>query len=153
VSSESPSFESASNPSRSITTRSSASVLPTQNDTAKNLFKKLTRRYMRTQTPPSDRDLEPLINLRQYYTYDDVIAWRDSIGLRRGVVYEADGTVSFEECPVPPHERIIGEFTNMFMFQMINSWYNTPNGPMFYTTGSEGKFQPQPPNSSFCLKA
>lgn len=106
---------------------------------------------MRRLTTPSDRDLEPLLNLRQYYTYGDVIAWRDAVGLRRGVVYEADGTVCFEEVPGPPHERIIGEFTNMF--QMINSWYNTPNDPVFYTTGSEGKFRPQAPNSSFCLKA
>jgi hypothetical protein len=111
---------------------------------AKNIFKKIARQYMRTHKPPSERELEPLSELREEFTWYDIISWRDEVGLRRGVVYD-DGAVTFIEWPQPPHERIIGEITKMFLTQMIIPWDNTADGPTFYTTGSEGnKSNPNP---------
>jgi len=58
-----------------------------------------------------------------------VFAWRDEVGIRRGILYE-DGKVEFEEWPVRPLEDDIDIFENIFKSQFLCSWVN-PRNPTF----------------------
>src|SRR5579859_6743742 len=75
---------SAPSPSKSVATVSNSTTTNADKATAKNLFKKIARRYMQTHKPPSERELEPLSELRGEFTWSNIISWRDEVGLRRG---------------------------------------------------------------------
>ena len=104
---------------------------------AKHLFKKLARSYLKKRAPP---DLE---NVRELWNYKDVLdlrtvfTWRDEVGLKRGVLYE-DGKIEFEEWPVRPHEQITDFFATIFKAQFVFPWWN-PMNPTFDGMGSSGK--------------
>ena len=109
---------------------------PTQIE-IKALFKKLCRRYMKRQTPPADKEMEPLWRMREYVDVEDIIAWRDEVGVRKGVVCE-DGKVIFNEWPVPPHEQIVSEFNTQFVTQFSSIFSGTPHYPVFINNGTTG---------------
>jgi hypothetical protein len=67
---------------------------PTQIE-IKALFKRLCRLYMKRQTPPADKEMEPLWRMREYVDIE-IITWRDEMDVRKGVVCE-DGKVIFNE--------------------------------------------------------
>jgi hypothetical protein len=62
----------------------------------KALFKKLCRRYMKRHTPPADKEMALLWRMRECVDAEDIKAWRDEIGIRKGVVCE-DGKVIFND--------------------------------------------------------
>lgn len=110
----------------------------TRNKQAKTLFKKLARQYLRKRSPPTESELELLSAFRNDFGWLDLIKWRDEVGVLRGIVYEDDGTVTFDEWTQPPHDQVIGEFSRMFLRQLVEPWENAPVDPTFETTGSQG---------------
>src|SRR5271156_3715606 len=102
----SPSSSSAPSPS-SVTSANQERDPPARSE-IKTLFKKLCRLYMKRQTPPMNQEMEPLWKMQEYVEFEDIVAWRDEVGVRKGVVYE-NGRVLFNEWPVRPHENIVNE--------------------------------------------
>jgi hypothetical protein len=109
------------------------------NPPTKALFKKLCRRYMEQQTPPTDKEMEPLWRMREHVDIEDIIAWRDEVGVRKGVVCE-DGKVTFNEWPLPPHEHIVSEFNTQFVTQFSSIFSGTPHYPVFINQGTTGMY-------------
>ena len=92
---------------------------------------------MKRQTPPTDQEMEPLWQMRDYVEFEDVIAWRDEVGVRKGVVYD-EGNVIFNAWPVPPHEYIVNEFNSQFHAQYMSPYTGTPPYPVFTNAGTTG---------------
>lgn len=118
----------------SMTTMSHEPDPPTQIE-IKQLFKKLCRRYMNREAPPADEEMEPLWRMREYVDAEDIIAWRDEVGLRKGVACE-DGKVIFNEWPMPPHEHIVSAFNRQLDIQFSSMYPHYP--PVFINTGTTG---------------
>lgn len=68
---------------------------------------------------------------------EDIIAWRDEVGLKKGVVCD-DGKVIFNEWPVPPHEQIVSEFNTQFVAQSSSIFSGTPHYPVVVNNGTTG---------------
>jgi hypothetical protein len=62
----------------------------------KTLFKKLYRKYLKTQTPSIDKEIESLWEMREYIDFEDIIIWRDEVDVKKDLVYE-NGRVLFNE--------------------------------------------------------
>jgi hypothetical protein len=103
----------------------------------KTLFKKLCRKYLKTQTPPTDKEMEPLWEMREYIDFEDIMVWRDEVGVKKGLVYE-NGRVLFNEWPVPPHEHIVDEFNTQFSAQYKSPYIGTAHYPVFTNDGTQG---------------
>jgi len=73
-------------------------------------------------------------------TVKTVLAWRDEVGVRRGILYE-DGKVEFEEWSVRPHEAVIDIFENIFKSQFVCCCMN-PRNPTFEGKHNQGKNTP-----------
>jgi hypothetical protein len=93
---------------------------------------------MKNSMPPSDEQLETIRGLRDLFDWEDVIAWQEEVGLKKGVIYEETGDISFDEWPSAPHEPLILEFTKMFHQQFDTPWMNSPLYPIFEGEGSQG---------------
>jgi len=109
---------------------------PARNE-IKTLFKKLCRQYQKRQTPPTDKEMAPLWRMREYVDFEDIVAWRDEAGVKKGVVYE-NGKVLFNQWPVPPHEHIVSEFNAQFNDQFSSTFRGTPHYPVFTNDGTSG---------------
>ena len=35
-----------------------------------------------------NQEMEPLWKMQEYVEFEDIVAWRDEVGVRKGVVYE-----------------------------------------------------------------
>jgi hypothetical protein len=81
--------------------------------------------------------MEPLWETSNFIDIEDIIAWRDDVGVRKGVIVD-NGRVIFTEYPSPPHEPIIAEFNNQFCLQFIGLHHGTPQYPIFTNMGSTG---------------
>jgi hypothetical protein len=81
--------------------------------------------------------MEPLWMLRDYLNFEDVITWRDEVGVKKSVVFE-DGKVIFNEWPVPPHEHIVSEINTQFITQFSSPFSGTPHYPVFVNDGTTG---------------
>ena len=92
---------------------------------------------MKRQTPPTDKEMEPLWRMREYIDFEDIVAWRDEVGVRKGVVYD-EGKVLFNEWPAPPHEFIVDEFNFQFNTQYKSPYSGTPHHPVFINDGTTG---------------
>jgi len=66
---------------------------------------------MKNHTPPSDEQMETIRGLRGQFDWEDVITWQQEVGLKKGIIYEETGDISFDEWPTAPHEPLILEFT------------------------------------------
>ena len=108
---------------------------PPERAEIKTLFQKLCRQYMKRKTHPTDEEMEPLWRMREYVDFDDIIAWRDEVGVRKGVVYE-NGKVLFNEWPMRPHEHIVDEFNSQFVTQYKSPYSGTPHHPVFTNDGT-----------------
>jgi len=75
--------------------------------------------------------------MREYVDFEDIIAWRDEVGVRKGVVYE-NGRVLFNAWPVRPHEHIVDEFNSQFHTQYKSPYSGTPHYPVFTNDGTSG---------------
>jgi hypothetical protein len=92
---------------------------------------------MKRKTSPTDKEMEPLWRMREYVDFEDIIAWRDEVGVKKGVVYE-NGKVLFNEWPVRPHEHIVSEFNAQFIDQFSSIFRGTPHYPVFTNDGTSG---------------
>jgi hypothetical protein len=61
--------------------------------------------------------MEPLWRMREYIDFEDIVVWRDEVGVKKGVVYD-EGKVRFNEWPFPPHEAIVDTFNSQFITQI-----------------------------------
>ena len=81
--------------------------------------------------------------MRELGKYNDVLdlmtvfAWRDEVGIKRGVLYE-DGKVEFEKWPLTPHENIVKLFEGIFNRQFYFPWPSDVSSA-FEGIGSQGK--------------
>jgi len=121
-------------------TRTSAAAAPISTSKAdvRREFKKLVRSYMKNHTPPSDEQMETIPGLRGQFDWEDVITRQQEVGLKKGIIYEETGDMSFDEWPTAPHEPLILEFTKMFLQQFDTPWVNSPLYPIFEGEGSQG---------------
>jgi hypothetical protein len=77
--------------------------------------------------------------LKEAYTWRDIIEWRDQIGIKRGIIFDEDGSIIFEEWPDPPHDQIVGVFSGMFDRQFIATYENQAEiDPVFEVDGTTG---------------
>jgi len=95
---------------------------------------------MKNHMPPSDEQMETIRGLRGQFDWEDVIAWQQEVGLKKGIIFEEAGDISFDEWPTAPHEPLILEFTKMFLQQFDTPWINSPLYPIFEGEGSQGTF-------------
>lgn len=71
--------------------------------------------------------------------WSDFMKWRDEIGLKKGVLFDDDGTITFVEWPFPPHENVVSEIISQFDRQFISPYSNQPGVyPTFESFGSTG---------------
>ena len=81
--------------------------------------------------------MEPLWKMQEHIEFEDIVAWRDEVGVRKGVVYE-NGRVLFNEWPVRPHEQIVNEFNSQFDRQYMSPYAGTAHYPLFRNDGTTG---------------
>ena len=81
--------------------------------------------------------MAPLWRMRTYVDVEDIIVWRDEVGVKKGVVYE-DGKVIFNEWLMAPHEQIVSEFNTQFISQFSIIFRGTPHYPVFVNHGRTG---------------
>jgi predicted hotdog family 3-hydroxylacyl-ACP dehydratase len=81
--------------------------------------------------------MEPLWKMQPFIEFDDIVAWRDEVGVRKGVVYE-NGRVLFNDWPVRPHEQIVHEFNTEFAAQLTTPYVGTVHYPVFTNDGTTG---------------
>jgi hypothetical protein len=55
---------------------------------AKRLFKKLTRSYVKNRAPPDPESMRELWKYEDILDLMTVFTWRHDVGIRRGVLYE-----------------------------------------------------------------
>ena len=101
-------------------------------------FKRLCRIYLRLQRSPSAKDMESIWRFKRYIDFEDFVVWKQQVGLKRGVIFEEDGTIIFEEWPVPPHDEIIDEFNSQYDRQLKSFYANTPYYPLWVNHGATG---------------
>ena len=97
----------------------------------------MARSYLDKRAPPDPEHVRELWEYKDILDLKMVFAWRNEVGIRRGVLYE-DGKVEFEEWPNPPHEDIIEIFESMFRRQFMDPWHSYLN-PTFLEKHSQGK--------------
>jgi hypothetical protein len=92
---------------------------------------------MKHHTPPTDKEMAPLWEMQEYVDFEDIISWRDEVGVRKGVVYE-NGRVLFNEWPDRPHDQIVNEFIKQFNAQFTSPYEGTAHFSMFTNDGTTG---------------
>jgi hypothetical protein len=112
-------------------------ITPPSKQGLKSLFKKLCRSYIEHQRPPSDDDMAPLWNYSEYVNYEDIVSWKDEVGVRKGVIVDG-GRVRFTEWPSRPHEMIVTEFNQQFSDQFSAIYRGTASYPVFVNTTTTG---------------
>jgi hypothetical protein len=132
----------------STPTMSTAST-PCNNDapdpqTTKKAFKKLCRWYLKNQRIPSPERMQILWDARAEIHFEDYVVWKDEVGLKRGTVFEEDGTIRFLEFPTRPHDQIVGEFNSQFDRQFMSFYANTPLYPQWASDGTTDVRYPGP---------
>jgi hypothetical protein len=98
---------------------------------------RLCRIYMKRQALPTAQEMEPLWAMRNFVNLDDIIVWRDKVGVRKGVTVD-DVRVIFTEYPTPPHELIVSESNTQFSLQFLAVYYRTSLYPIFVNTRTMG---------------
>src|ERR1700685_3031691 len=78
------SSSSFTNSTSSVTSVNQASEQPPAKTEINKLFKKLCRKYLKTQTLPTDNEMEPLWEMREHIDFEDILVWRDEAGVKKG---------------------------------------------------------------------
>ena len=61
------------------------------------------------------------------------------MGIKRGITFDEDGSIIFEEWPDRPHDQIIGVFSVMFTSQFVSPYQNQAAiDPVFEVDGTTG---------------
>jgi hypothetical protein len=92
---------------------------------------------MKRKTPPTNQEMEPLWKMQKYVEFEDIVAWRDEVGVRKGVVYE-NGRVLFNVWLVRPHEQIVNEFNAQCAAQYNFPYMGTAHYPVLINDGTQG---------------
>jgi hypothetical protein len=137
--------ESLQHPVGESSTASSLATEPTSDmnrppavDNSKKAFKRLCRMYMRLQRPPPTKDMETIWKFKNHIDFEDFVLWKEQVGIKRGVMFDEDGTIIFEEWPRAPHDEIIDEFNSQFDRQFKSFFANTPHYPLWINHGTTG---------------
>lgn len=94
--------------------------------------------YMRLQRPPSGKEMETIWKFKKHIDFEDFVLWKEQIGIKRGLMFDEDGTIIFEDWPLGPHDLIIDEFNSQFDRQFKSSFANTPHYPLWVNDGTTG---------------
>src|ERR1700737_4869632 len=93
--------------SAAISTESSMNVnSPNKKSFAKKIFRRLAKQYIESHIPPTKLEVSKLTDLKEAYAWRDIIEWRDQMGIERGITFDEDGSIIFEEWPDIPHDQI-----------------------------------------------
>src|ERR1700736_1116827 len=85
--------------------------------------------------------LSKLTDLKEAYAWRDIIEWRDQMGIKRGITFDEDGSIIFEEWQDIPHDQIIGVFSVMFTSQFVSPYQNQAEiDPVFEVDGTTGNY-------------
>ena len=87
------------------------------------------------------KQMEKLWKYKNYIHFEEMIAWRDEVGVKRGILYD-EGKILFEEWPTPPHDEVIDEFNSQFDRQFRSRFAGTPHYPAWVNHGSTGIYPP-----------
>ena len=104
----------------------------------KKAFKGLCRMYMRLQRPPPAKEMETIWKFKKHIDFEDFVLGKEQVGIKRGVMFDEDGMIIFEEWPVRPHDQIIDEFNSQFVTQIKSIYTNTPHYPLWVNDGTTG---------------
>jgi len=85
---------------------------------AKLLFKKLARSYLKNRAPSNPESVKELWEFQDLLDLKTIFAWHDEVGVKRGVIYE-DGKVEFEQWPLRLHEQLCDIFDKNFQSQFV----------------------------------
>ena len=99
--------------------------------------------YIKLQHPPPVKDMETIWKFKKHINFEDFVSWKDQVGIKRGVTFDEDGTIIFEEWPIPPHDQVVDEFNSQFDRQFKSFYANTLHYPLWVndeTTGSSSSF-------------
>jgi hypothetical protein len=103
---------------------------------AKKLFYKLIRQYLQRKMP-SDVDIQTLNTFMDVIDVEHYLTWRDALGDTRGLEYDGNNAIIFNDFPLPPHDRLAQYFWGDFSAK-VNAQWPYPNP--FEGAGSESKF-------------
>jgi hypothetical protein len=85
--------------------------------------------------------MEKLWQYKEYIPFEEMIIWRDEVGVKRGILY-SEGKILFEEWPTPLHEEVIDEINSQFDRQFRWPFAGTPHYPAWVNHGSRGIYPP-----------
>jgi hypothetical protein len=106
---------------------------------AKRIFRHLAKLYNENHMPPENSEILKLTDLKEEFGWSDIIQWRDELGIKRGLIYEDDGSIIFEQWPDVPHDQIINVFSFMFSERFISPYQNQiAVDPVFEADGTTG---------------
>ena len=81
---------------------------PKKKSSAKKIFRRLAKEYLESHVPLTKSDVSKLTDLKEAYAWRDIIEWRNQMGIKRGITFDEDGSIIFEEWPDRPHDQIGG---------------------------------------------
>jgi hypothetical protein len=82
--------------------------------------------------------MQALWDVREYIDFEDVILWRDEIGVKKGIVLDDDGKITFTQWPLRIHEEIVSLFNTQITNQFSTPYWATAAFPVLVNTGAEG---------------
>ena len=82
--------------------------------------------------------METIWKFKKHIDFEDFVLWKEQVGIKRGVMFDEDGTIIFEEWAVRPHDQIIDEFNSQFVRQFKSIYANTPQYPLWVNDGMTG---------------
>jgi hypothetical protein len=95
---------------------------------------------MRLQCLPPAKDMETIWKFKKYFDFEDFVLWKDQVGIKKGVMFDEDGMIIFQECLIHPHDQIIGEFNSQFDCQFMSFFANTLHYPLWVNDGTTGSW-------------
>ena len=81
--------------------------------------------------------MEPLWNCQQDIDFEDMVRWRDEVGVKRGIIYDG-GKIIFDRFADAPHDEVVGEFNWQFDRQFGAPYVGTANYPAWVHHGTRG---------------
>jgi hypothetical protein len=81
-------------------------------------FKRVCRMYVHeTSASAPAKGVEMIWKFKKYIDFEDFVLWKDQVGIKKGVVFDEDKTIIFEEWPTRPHDQIVDIFNSQLMEQ------------------------------------
>jgi hypothetical protein len=86
---------------------------------------------------PSDADIQTLNTFMDVIDVEHYLTWCDALGDTRGLEYDGDNAIIFNDFSLPPHGRLAQYFWGDFSAKVNAQW---PYPHPFEGAGSESKF-------------